>query len=1021
MVPSILSTIVIEAVFELLGSVTTAALTNATKKLLQKLRTSKGQLQEDFNQALSVTMSRLEKEYDAHVRLFQFLNCIGQHYTSPEAHELFTEATSAYLFRNYWSRNHLPELLDRFAQNCTLPSSDYRWQQADEDFAEFFRHLEMELAQSGQDWRELLSYQRLREISSATFNLSSDTSQIVKHLEVLVAALAPPPPNINTLRNIYLNHLLNRFGEIDFRGIAQVKNIVKLPLRNIFIPLSGMLDTEENAIQKLQEFEKMEDIEGLARIQIEKQKRILLHQLVRENPYLVILGDPGSGKSTTLKYISLLFATNESESYVGLGSQYLPIFLPISAYAQALTQHNMMTLQSFIPKYYQERHSLPDFSILFNHAFENSYALVLLDGLDEVQNWEIRLAILRQVENDMLKSYPLNRFIFTSRLAGYDRARLGPPFRHCTVLPFNDDEVCRFVHQWSLAFEMAGVNKEADIQVQARQYSDSLIETIFAMPEVKRLAVNPLMITILALIHHQNVRLPERRVDLYKLCVQALAETWNKIRSENAIGCPLDLYLGNQRIDERLVVEILGPVALWMHETTSGGLVDRSDLRDQIAKYLPVESNNLISRKHAADDFLRIMVESCGLLQEKGENLFGFLHLTFEEYLAGRALMESESIDRDTWLQKNGNRENWKEVIRLAVGGAYSRDASNMLEKILTMPECNRAGYQALLAGECLLDLNFQVKAKQKVLQSLLAIFDAKEVGANYRVQAGEILNRLGDPRNLDELIEIPGGESLIGITESELIWIEQKYGKHSRKLFENALSQHVIDVPSFFVSKYPVTHRLFRDFVTSGGYHEIRWWGFSTEAERFRRSLKEKHPVSRLDPRWNVDNLPVLGVSWYEAVAFCNWLTYKWRNEGKLDQNECVRLPTEAEWEKAASWSWYKQIKLFFPWGNEYDDMLINFERMVERNLPVGAYPDDSPYGVRDMVNNIWEWCQSEYREYPYHFDYRENLSGQKFRILRGGVWSLYPVNTACAIRYFEGADMRDSAFGFRYVKKSK
>ena len=172
------------------------------------------------------------------------------------------------------------------------------------------------------------------------------------------------------------------------------------------------------------------------------------------------------------------------------------------------------------------------------------------------------------------------------------------------------------------------------------------------------------------------------------------------------------------------------------------------------------------------------MAEGCGLLQEKGENLFGFLHLTFEEYLASRALMESEHVDRDAWLREKWYHESWKEVIRLAVGGAHPRDASDMLDRILEMPDSAWLGHQALLAGECLFDYGGQVKSRPKVIQAMLALFERRDVEAAIRVQTGDVLNRLGDPRDLEEFVEVPGGEFPLGVTKDELAWFEKHMAK---------------------------------------------------------------------------------------------------------------------------------------------------------------------------------------------------------------------------------------------------
>ncbi len=1000
-----IATILTGATAELLGGIATTVLTAATKKLVEKFRDPERQLQQDFDAALPGAVAHLKSRYGPHARALQLLDSLGQHADRDEARALFAEATNAYLFKNLWSRNYLPELLMKFTQTCGAPLPGYDWPQADADFAGFFRHLEDELARSA-DWRELLDHQRLNEIAVAVFNISGDTKQMVKLLKDLVRRAEPPRPDLHALRQKYLEHLKNQFGELDFRGIAQVQNIVKLPLRRVFVPLSGELEAERGDLEKRQKAAKSDGaasatksatsrLEELAREQTEKERRVQLKQLVRENPYLAILGDPGSGKSTTLKYISLMFAEAEAEQQLGLEPQWLPIFLPISTYAEALAKKGT-ALQTFMPLHCRERYNLPDLGPLFDHALENNYALVLLDGLDEVREWETRLAILRHVENDLLKRYPHNRFIFTSRISGYDRARLGPPFRHCTVLPFDDNEVRLFAHQWSLAFEMTGKN-EQEAQESAQQRAQDLIKDIFATKEVRSLASNPLMVTILALIHHQNVRLPERRVKLYELCVQALAETWNKVRQQSATGRPLDLQLGSQRIDERFVVDVLGPVALWMHETGAGATVDRRDLRDKIAEYLPAAWGDLKARQRLAEDFLQIMTEGCGLLQEKGENLFGFLHLTFEEYLASRALMESEHLDRDAWLNKKWQDERWKEVIRLAVGGAHSRDASDMLEKILAMPDGAWLGHQALLAGECLLDFGGQVKARPKVINAMLDLFNRPEVEAVLRVETGEVLSRLNDPRDLEEFVEVPAGEFPMGITKEEEQWFRKKY---NTDWFERSLLQHKIALPAFQISKYPVTNRSFREFVKDDGYENAQWWNFSQEAEAFRKKLQEKYPEYWHDPRWNGDNYPVVGVSWYEALAFCNWLTQKWRDEGKIGNTEIIRLPTEAEWEKAASWDWQNQYKRRFPWGEEYDETLVNAGGKIGHISPVGVYPNASACGALDMAGNVWEWCQTAWKEYPYKLDDREKLTGTKSCVLRGGAWYVQPHLVSCAYR---------------------
>lgn len=146
--PLTITAILTGAISELLGSTATKALTGATKKIVQEFQNRKPQLQIDLEKALPRAVARIKKEYGRQARVLQFLDFIGRHAKCDEARELFNEATNAYLFQNFWSRNHLPALLDKFMQNCVTSLSGYGWPQADEDFAEFFRQLELDLKQS---------------------------------------------------------------------------------------------------------------------------------------------------------------------------------------------------------------------------------------------------------------------------------------------------------------------------------------------------------------------------------------------------------------------------------------------------------------------------------------------------------------------------------------------------------------------------------------------------------------------------------------------------------------------------------------------------------------------------------------------------------------------------------------------------------------------------------------------------------------------------------------------------------
>jgi len=245
----------------------------------------------------------------------------------------------------------------------------------------------------------------------------------------------------------------------------------------------------------------------------------------------------------------------------------------------------------------------------------------------------------------------------------------------------------------------------------------------------------------------------------------------------------------------------------------------------------------------------------------------------------------------------------------------------------------------------------------------------------------------LGDDRDFDELVTIPAGSFLMGDDEDK-----------------DARPRHEVTLPSFKIGHYPVTNGQYRRFVEASQ----REW-YSEDCRRPERA-----------------NCPAVGMTWHDARAYCTWLTDIWREEGKINAKEEVRLPTETEWEKAAR----STDGRVFPWGNKWDETRGNTsESGIGRTCAVGMYPDGaSPFGVLDMAGNIWEWTISlwgkdlmnpEYK-YPYDpADGRENLEADDEirRVLRGGSWVNYQGSARCSSRDWSGPNFRDDDGGFRVV----
>jgi formylglycine-generating enzyme required for sulfatase activity len=199
---------------------------------------------------------------------------------------------------------------------------------------------------------------------------------------------------------------------------------------------------------------------------------------------------------------------------------------------------------------------------------------------------------------------------------------------------------------------------------------------------------------------------------------------------------------------------------------------------------------------------------------------------------------------------------------------------------------------------------------------------------------------------------------------------------------------QHTVYVPEFYIGKYPVTNAQYGAFVIATNHRKPEYWN------------KGKFP-------WGRRNHPVTCVSWRDAVAFCEWLSQ--------ETDKSFRLPTEAEWEKAARGTDGR----LYPWGDEpSDESRCNYSDMMGDTTPVGQYSPqgDSPYGCADMAGNVWEWCHSLYRPYPYlPGDGREDPEAEGARVLRGGAFLYIRRRVRCAFRDWDAPSYWYDVFGFR------
>ena len=226
-----------------------------------------------------------------------------------------------------------------------------------------------------------------------------------------------------------------------------------------------------------------------------------------------------------------------------------------------------------------------------------------------------------------------------------------------------------------------------------------------------------------------------------------------------------------------------------------------------------------------------------------------------------------------------------------------------------------------------------------------------------------------GTPRLLPAMVEVPAGPFLMGSSDHD------KAAKHYEK------PQHTLILPRYWIGKTPVTNAQFRPFVAGDGYTNQAYW--TPVGWQWREAEKIVKPYYWDEARLNGADYPVVGVSWFEALAYCRWLTKQ--------TGIAFHLPSEAEWEKAAR----GPDGRIYPWGNTWEAGRCNSEEAnSECTTPVGQYSTGaSPYGALDMAGNVWEWCVTKWRKpYPYQLEdewQAAYVEADENRILRGG--SLY------------------------------
>jgi formylglycine-generating enzyme required for sulfatase activity len=438
-------------------------------------------------------------------------------------------------------------------------------------------------------------------------------------------------------------------------------------------------------------------------------------------------------------------------------------------------------------------------------------------------------------------------------------------------------------------------------------------------------------------------------------------------------------------------------------------LVGREDMRRKLEELFMERSE--ASPHQAARQFLMDVREHVALLLERGPGEYGFIHLTFEEYLAAVAIAlkgQGNSASIIETLSAHVGEQAWREVTLLTIGYLGIRQqlpkvAGEVVEALVNN-QPGPAGEAVVLAGDAVLDTwpgGVSLQSKEYVIQALITTMQDGDIRPELRRHAGLLLGRLGwRPGDLDRFAEISAGEYQAGV-------------KKDAK-----------EIPyMYFIGKYPVTNIQFARFVKEDGYQLQEYWstdGWEWRTGKFdertledvNRDWLEHRPLAKRNVPyyWHSIELsnpivPIVGVSWFEAEAYCSWLAKK---IVAVPEGYTIRLPRDEEWERASRGRDGRE----YPWGEGFDKSAANTWDSDSTGSGLGGttavctFPQGvSPDGAWDMSGNVWEWTRSWYGE------------DKKYRIVRGGSWIGYQWFARSSLCNWSIPLMFNDDLGFRVV----
>lgn len=720
-----------------------------------------------------------------------------------------------------------------------------------------------------------------------------------------------------------------------------------------------------------------------------------LRQAMHQYRRLVVLGEPGSGKTTTLRMLHRDYAQAAKAD----PAAPLPVRVELNRYSGDEPALEFVLRNGEDLSVDLTRH-LP----AYLHA---GRCVLLLDGLNEMPQRDYADRV-RRIQL-LLDRFPAAPVAVTCRAADYVEAlRL----QKLEILPLDKKRQREYLHRYlgeaegdALFWQLAGGKDAAalwhtwqsaggswdefwqadkmpeDVYKETTAAQDALWAKLRsgAQSSLLVLAANPYLLAMLSRLYRPGEgKLPQNRASLFGSFVALLFKRENDRRQTSGAGWP----------GEATLRAALAQLAFAMQRAGERGTsIERAWAEAQLVAAGCTPSIAL----RAAED--------ATLLDLAGGRV-RFVHQLLQEYfaaLAWQAQLAKGADLRPYWPDGWTIPSGWEETAVLLAG--LLPDMTAFIRQLLPV--------NPPLAARCIAEsggVRPSAETMDAVQASLVEIAVSFTAPIRERVAAGDALNYLGDGRpgvgvkdGMPDILwcSVSASEFLMGNTK------ETDSMAHDWEM-----PQHIVYLAEFAISKYPITNAQYQAFVDDFGYTE-RWRNCWTAAGWQWKEQNSIAGLRRIGSDFDPANHPVVGVSWYEAVAFCGWLT------AKLGRS--IMLPTEAQWEKAARGVDGRR----YPWGPEITPEHANYsETGIGSTSPVGVFTKgESPYHVQDAAGNVWEWTTTKRADSYQKYKPDEDLEGDAWRSLRGGAWSL-DVNCArCAYRYDGYPDEPRYNVGFRVV----